>query len=123
MFEKHHEELLPRAIFLLRFTRAIVLGWIMIVAALGIGMAGYHYYEKMPWIDAFANASMILSGMGPLGPLNTYEGKLFAGCYALFSGLMFIVILGVIFGPIIHRFFHKFHLDDEDDDEANEENS
>ncbi len=119
MFEKRHEPLLPRDVFVVRLVRALVIGWVMIMLALYLGMVGYHYYEGMSWIDAFANASMILSGMGPLTPLQTFAGKLFAGCYALFSGLMFIIILGVIFSPIIHRFFHKFHLDSEEDDNSN----
>jgi hypothetical protein len=74
-------------------------------------MLGYHLFEKMSWVDAFVNASMILSGMGPLGPLNTNAGKIFAGFYALFSGLAFIVIIAVIFSPVIHRFFKKIHLE------------
>jgi hypothetical protein len=111
MYERHHEPLASMAIFLLRLLRNIVLGLVFILVALWIGILGYHFFEKMSWIDAFANASMILSGMGPLGPLQTYAGKLFAGCYALFSGLSFIFIIGVIFAPVIHRFFHKLHLD------------
>lgn len=76
-------------------------------------MVGYHFSEKMSWIDAFVNASMILSGMGPLGQLNTEAGKIFAGCYALFSGLAFILITGLIFAPVLHRLFHRFHVDSE----------
>jgi hypothetical protein len=74
-------------------------------------MLGYHYFESMPWIDAFANASMILSGMGPFGPLQTDSGKLFAGFYALFSGLAFITTAGIILAPVAHRLIHKFHLE------------
>jgi len=76
-------------------------------------MVGYHYFEGMEWIDAFANASMILSGMGPLAPLQTWGGKLFAGCYALFSGLALIVAIGIMFGPVVHRVLHRFHLERE----------
>jgi hypothetical protein len=90
---------------------SLLMGITLTVVALGIGMYGYHHFESMPWIDAFVNASMILSGMGPLTPLNTFDGKLFAGFYALFSGLAFIVILGVIFSPVLRRFFRKIHLD------------
>jgi hypothetical protein len=89
----------------------VIIGILFILLGLFIGMWGYHRYEGMAWIDAFANASMILSGMGPLGPLNTYEGKLFAGCYALFSGLAFIAIVALIFAPIVHRFFRNIHLE------------
>ena len=80
------------------------------LASLGLGMAGYHYLEKLAWLDAFVNAALILSGMGPLAPLQTPAGKLFAGCYALFSGLAFITTMGVVFAPVFHRFIHKFHL-------------
>ncbi len=74
-------------------------------------MLGYHYFEAMDWIDAFANAAMILSGMGPLEPLKTAGGKLFAGCYALYSGLALIAATGVLFGPIVHRVLHRFHME------------
>jgi len=81
--------------------------------ALGIGMVGYHHFEKMSWIDSFANAAMILSGMGPLGPLATNAGKLFAGFYALFSGLVFIVVTGILLAPAAHRLMHRFHTESE----------
>ena len=74
-------------------------------------MLGYHTFEHLSWLDAFANASMILSGMGPLGELKTSAGKLFAGCYALFSGLAFISAIGVVGAPIFHRFIPRFHLE------------
>jgi len=81
------------------------------VVSLGIGMAGYHFLEHLGWVDSFVNAAMILSGMGPLAPLQTTSGKIFAGCYALFSGLAFITSIGLIFAPVFHRFLHKFHLE------------
>jgi len=84
---------------------------LFIMAALGVGMWGYHGFENMPWVDAFLNASMILSGMGPVTTLNTFGGKVFAGVYALFSGLAFIAVMAVVFAPVIHRFFHKIHLE------------
>ncbi len=111
MFERHHQPLASTRIFLLRILRSIIFGLLLIGVALLIGMLGYHHFEKMTWVDAFVNAAMILSGMGPFGPLATSGGKIFAGIYALFSGLTFILIMGIIFGPIAHRFFHKFHLD------------
>ena len=85
----------------------------IIVVSLLVGMAGYHGYEDRPWIDAFADAAMILSGMGPLRPLETDGGKVFAGIYALYSGLALIAIAGVIVAPALHRFLHRFHLDEE----------
>ncbi len=79
--------------------------------ALGIGMYGYHVFAALPWIDAFVNASMILSGMGPMAELKTDAAKLFAGTYALFSGLIFIGIAGILVAPVLHRLMHKFHLE------------
>jgi hypothetical protein len=79
--------------------------------SLGIGMAGYHGFENQTWLDAFLNAAMILSGMGPVAPIQTAGGKLFAGCYALFSGLALITTVAVVFAPLFHRFLHKFHMD------------
>jgi hypothetical protein len=94
--------------------RSSLLGLALILASLLAGMAGYHYYEKLSWLDAFANAAMILSGMGPLAQPSTPGGKLFAGLYALYSGLAVILIAGITFAPVIHRFLHKLHLETED---------
>lgn len=94
------------------------IGLMLIAAALCIGMLGYHLSERMSWIDSFLNASMILSGMGPAVTLTTTAGKLFAGFYALFSGLAFIAIVVIMLSPVIHKFFRKIHLEsnkDEDD--------
>jgi hypothetical protein len=110
VYENHTKPLLPRRQFFARLGRSFCLGTLLLGGSLGLGMIGYHAFEKMPWLDAFANAAMILSGMGPLGPLQTPAGKLFAGCYALFSGLAFITSVGVVFAPVVHRFLHKFHL-------------
>jgi len=82
-----------------------------VIIALGIGIFGYHWFEGMPWIDATLNASMILGGMGPVSPLNTAGGKLFASAYALFSGVIFIGIMGLILAPFIHRVLHRFHIE------------
>lgn len=76
-------------------------------------MFGYHHFEKMSWIDAYVNAAMILSGMGPVEALHTSEGKLFAGTYALFSGIVFLVVIAIIFAPVVHRFLHQFHMDED----------
>jgi len=83
----------------------------LVAAALGIGMAGYHFLENLGWVDAFVNAAMILSGMGPVSTLQTDTGKIFAGCYALFSGLVFITVTGIVLAPVAHRALHKFHLE------------
>jgi hypothetical protein len=102
---------LPRRAFLKRVGRNFALATVLIGVSLVIGMAGYRYFEGMAWIDAFANAAMILSGMGPLSPLQTWGGKLFAGLYALYSGLVLIVATGIIFAPIVHRLLHEFHAE------------
>jgi fatty acid desaturase len=92
-------------------TRNTVLGLVLILLALYIGMLGYHGFETMSWTDSFLNASMILSGMGPATNMTTEAGKIFAGCYALFSGLAFIAIIVIIFSPVVHHFFRKIHLE------------
>ncbi len=97
--------------FRVHLSRNFFFGLCLIVIALYIGMLGYHFYEHMSWVDAFVNASMILSGMGPMGPLATTNGKIFAGFYALFSGLAFIAIMAIVFSPIIQRFFRQIHLE------------
>jgi hypothetical protein len=114
MFETRHKHLLPRKEYYRRIAYHAAMGVMVIIVSLGIGMIGYHTLEKLPWIDAFLNASMILAGMGPISTLQTDAGKIFAGCYALFSGIMLIAILGIIFAPVIHRFLHKFHLEDKE---------
>jgi hypothetical protein len=113
MFEHHTKPLLPRKEYHRRILRHAGLGAVVIIVALGLGMTGYHFFEKLPWVDAFVNAAMILSGMGPMATLQTTGGKIFAGGYALFSGLALIAILGIIFAPVVHRSLHKFHLEDE----------
>jgi len=111
MFEHRYKPLLPRREFYLRLIRCICISLTVIVVSLFIGMLGYHTLEKMSWVDSYVNAAMILSGMGPVGNLNTDAGKIFAGCYALFSGLTFMTSIGIIFTPIFHRFLHKFHME------------
>jgi hypothetical protein len=110
-FEHHHEPLLPKAAFVARVVRHTLVGLGLILGALSIGVLGYHLFEGLPWVDALVNASMILGGMGPVNPLHTVGGKIFAAVYALFSGLVFLVIAAVLFAPIIHRFLHRFHLE------------
>lgn len=74
-------------------------------------MCGYHYFEKLSWLDSFLNAAMILGGMGPVNVLHTRAGKIFAGCYALFSGIVFLAVAGLLFAPLVHRLLHRFHLE------------
>jgi hypothetical protein len=112
MFEHRSKPLLPRRQYYLRLARSVSIGLMVIVLALGFGMVGYRAFEGMSWVDAFVNAAMILSGMGPVSSLQTEGGKIFAGCYALFSGLAFFAILGIIFAPAVHRFLHRFHVEE-----------
>ena len=105
--------MLPRRAFYARVARSAGIAGAIVAGSLAVGMAGYHGFEGLSWLDAFVNASMILSGMGPVAQLQTNAGKLFAGCYALFSGLAFITAIGVVFAPVFHRFLHKFHLEEQ----------
>jgi predicted membrane-bound spermidine synthase len=109
MYESKHDAPLPRRKFLLRIGQhtALVIG--LLVASLGVGIAGYSYFENLSFIDAFLNASMLLGGMGPVNAPVSQAGKLFAGCYALYAGLVFIVAAALIFTPVVHRVLHKFH--------------
>jgi len=111
MYEHRREPLLPRGKFWLRMLRHGYLAAAIIAGALGIGILGYHFCEGLSWLDSFVNAAMILSGMGPLGPLQHDAGKWFAGFYALFSGVAFITTVGLFLAPVVHRFLHKFHLE------------
>jgi len=120
MFEHRRAPLVPRRVFLGRVARWAGWSFLIILMALGIGMVGYHVFEGLSWLDAFLNAAMILSGMGPANQLQTSAGKLFAGCYALFSGLTFVTAVSVLLAPLFHRFLHKFHL--EADRERNDGN-
>ena len=113
MFEHHKNPLLSRGEFAARLFRNSAVAICLVMVCLFIGMAGYHGFENLPWVDAFVNASMILSGMGPVNTMATTGGKIFAGCYALFSGLALVAIVATIAAPIFHRFLHKFHLESE----------
>ncbi len=118
MFEHHKRPLLTRKEFFRRQLRYTGFSLIVLIFSIGIGTAGYHFWGELSWIDAFLNASMILTGMGPVDHLNTYAGKLFAAFYALFSGISFLTFVAVLFAPIYHRFLHKLHLTIEGDNES-----
>ena len=104
--------LLTRAQFARRVGRQLAIALLVVAAALGIGVLGYHHFAKLAWIDSLLNASMILGGMGPVDPLPSPEAKLFASGYALFSGLAFIAIASLLVAPFLHRLLHRFRLDD-----------
>jgi hypothetical protein len=107
----HHRPLPSFAIFLGRFLRNAIFAFIFIGFSLGSGVWGYHHFAYLSWTDAFLNASMILTGMGPVATLTSEKAKIFAALYALYSGVAFLTFVAVLFGPFVHRFLHKFHLD------------
>ncbi len=111
MYEHRHQPLLPHHRFVSRLTRHALGALALLLTTLGVGMAGYHWLEGLSWIDAYLNATMILGGMGPVDALHTTAGKLFAGTYALFAGLVFLLGIAVVLAPVAHRAMHRFHLD------------
>lgn len=113
-FEHHKKPLLPRKQFVHRQFRYAAFSLLIMLFSIGLGTLGYHAFGHLPWVDAFLNSSMILAGMGPVDHLDTNSAKLFAACYALFSGIAFIAFAGVLFAPVYHRFMHKLHLNIED---------
>jgi hypothetical protein len=114
MFEHRKQPLLSPREFLIRQLIYLLVAFLIIVTSLTLGMFGYHFLEKLTWIDSLVNAAMLLGGMGPVNELHTFSGKLFASFYALYSGIIFLVIVGVIFAPVYHRFLHRFHLEMEE---------
>lgn len=111
-FKKPHPKLLPRREFYHRLTRSFIVGCGLILFSLGLGMAGYHWIAGLAWIDAFLDAAMILSGMGPMSELHGDAAKLFAGIYAIYCGITLIGTTAIIFAPAVHRALHAFHLED-----------
>jgi hypothetical protein len=120
MFEKKTEELISRWEFLVRMAGSFGLAMLLVFLSLLWGSAGYHYYGQLDWIDAVLNASMILTGMGPVNPMTTTRAKVFATIYALYSGIAFLSIMAVMLTPVVHRLMHTFHLEQDDDDDRDE---
>ena len=108
--ESKHEPLAPVSVFRRRILKSVLLGSCVLLVSLMIGIVGYHYTANITWLDSLHNASMILSGMGPVVTIDTVSGKIFSSFYALFSGVIFITNIGVILAPAIHRFFHRLHV-------------
>jgi len=115
MYEHHQQRLLTRAEFAVRVARHFLLAVGAIVVALTVGVLGYHWIAHFTWVDSFLNAAMILGGMGPVGDLPSSAAKIFAGLYALFAGLFFIALLGLLLAPFMHRLAHKLHIKDRPD--------
>ncbi|WP_031437963.1 hypothetical protein [Methylobacter tundripaludum] len=114
MFERRYEKLAPISVFVRRMAASVAMAGILIAVALSIGVIGYHWIAGFDWVDSLLEASMILGGMGPVNSLATTGAKMFASGYALFSGLVFIAIMGIVLAPVTHRMLHKFHIDEDD---------
>ena len=114
-YEHRSQPLLPMALFLRRVLKHFLVAIGFMAAALFLGILGYHLTEHLSWLDSMLNASMILGGMGPVDAVRTPAGKVFASFYALFSGVVFLVIFGIIIAPIAHRLLHRLHLEAEPD--------
>jgi len=112
-YEHKSKPLLGRPAYISRLFKHILIALVIILTSLSIGVLGYHSFENLSWLDSLLNASMILGGMGPVDAVKTTGGKLFASMYALFSGIIFLVAVGIIIAPVLHRFMHKFHLSDD----------
>lgn len=112
MFEHRTSKPISVIAFAKRLLAHIAASAALIAISLVGGVVGYRLTESMPWTDAFLNASMILGGMGPVNMPVTFAGKIFAGCYALYSGLVFLIALAIVITPVFHRILHLFHVDE-----------
>lgn len=116
-YERHDQPLIPQREFVARVGYHIAAGIALLALSLGIGVLGYHFLEHLSWLDALLNASMILGGMGPVAPIVTTGGKIFASIYAIFSGVIFLVVAGVMMAPAAHRILHRLHMTEEEPDQ------
>lgn len=112
-YENKKEALAPLPVFYSRLLRNLLFAIGILCICLAIGIFGYHYTDDIPWIDSLHNASMILSGMGPVVEIKSTGGKIFSSIYAIFSGVAFITNIGIILAPAAHRLFHRLHLEDD----------
>src|SRR6185295_12406464 len=112
MYESRRQQPLTHGTFVQRLALHAACAVALVIGSLAIGMVGYHLMEHLSWIDAFLNSAMLLGGMGPVNPPTSDGGKLFAGLYALYAGLVFIVSAGLMFAPVLHRLMHRFHFDE-----------
>ena len=112
-YERRGEQPLPRHHFIGRLAAHLSISLVLCAVSLLLGMAGYHHYEHLNWTDAFLNASMLLGGMGPVNSPQSEAGKIFAGIYALYSGMVFLIAFSFILAPVFHRVLHRFHFEEE----------
>lgn len=113
LYESRHHPPITLRRFLRRMATHSAAAAVVVAISLAIGMAGYMHYERLDWREAFLNTTMLLGGMGPVDMPRTDAGKLFAGCYALYAGLVVLVVVGILMAPVVHRFLHRFHWADE----------
>jgi uncharacterized membrane protein len=118
MYEKYSQPIISRRAFAIRVGRQALWALLFIAVSLAIGMAGYAYFGHLAPVDAFLNAAMILGGMGPVDPLHDDAAKVFAGLYAIYCGVVFLVIAGLILAPFLHRVLHRLHIDTSGDGPA-----
>lgn len=111
MYERHNERLISRMAFARRMANHSGYAAVLVAVSLAVGMLGYHVFDDLPWTDAFVDASMLLGGMGPVNPLRNSSAKLFAGVFALYAGLVFLVLTGLMLAPVFHRVLHAFHAE------------
>jgi hypothetical protein len=109
MYEARSHAPISRGLFIGRVVRHAAAAVVLVAVSIAVGMAGYEHFEGLPWRDAFLNAAMIAGGMGPVDAPRTNGGKVFAGIYALYSGLVFIATAALLLAPVVHRVMHKFH--------------
>jgi hypothetical protein len=114
MYEARHQKPLAPALFQRRLAWHMSGAGLLLAVSLLLGMIGYHALEHLAWTDAFLNSAMLLGGMGPVDKPVTPDGKLFAGIFALYAGLVFLIAAALVLAPILHRLLHRFHWDDKD---------
>lgn len=114
MFEHRRQPLLPQSLFVRRLGRSALVALGIVLGSLALGVLGFHFLDQRRWIDAVLNSAMLLGGMGPVGDFNTDVGKLFGALYALYAGLVFLLVAGLLFAPLFHRILHRFHLETDD---------
>lgn len=110
-FENQQEPLLSRRGFSLRVATFLTIGALLDFLAIGIGMIGFHHFERLGWMGAALNASMIITGNGPITPMHTFAGRIFQMFYAVFGGLIFVLVISVLLAPVIHRILHAYRLE------------
>lgn len=113
-YESRKTPPIPKKQFFQRLALHVAVSQLLALLSLLVGIAGYMFYESLGWRDAFLNAAMLLGGMGPVNAPVTDGGKLFAGFYALYAGLVFLIVVGIMLAPILHRLLHTFHWDEDE---------